>query len=83
MFNVGDLISYKSWADNEYIVKIVLVQQELVVCEHTDPKFRGKRFTWLLKDSPGASEIEKAGNLLSWLSNGNAQHTPVVPDWEL
>ena len=83
MFNVGDLISYKSWADNEYTVKIVLVQQELVVCEHTDPKFRGKRFTWLLRESPGAGEGEKSSNLLRWLSAGNAQHTPTVPDWEV
>lgn len=82
-FNIGDLIWYMSWAENEYTVEVVDVNEEYVTCKHTNPEHIGKGFTWYFRTTriTGSS----SGNLLDWVSSGKAIHHPISrePDWEI
>ncbi len=84
MFKLGDLIWYRSWAENEYTVEIVDVYEDRVRCAHTDPRYKGKGkgFIWFFESAEIAGM--QSSDLLGWLSRGTAKHYPQgEPDWEV
>jgi hypothetical protein len=81
MFNIGDLIWYNNWADNEYIVEITEVYKNRVRCTHTNPQHKDKGFVWYFGEHELIGNV--AENLYSWLDKGKARHYPSKISWEV